>query len=75
MAKVSEPVIKIVIASKPKWLIGLDQKVRRQEAGLNVAGLVVNTLPGRQRVPNPTLLLRAERVNPVPRLLRRASEP
>ncbi len=38
MAKVSEPVIKIVIANKPKWLTGLDQKVRRLESGLNVAG-------------------------------------
>ncbi len=36
MAKISEPVIKIVMANKPKWLIGLDQKVRRQELDLTV---------------------------------------
>ena len=36
MAKISEPVIKTVMANKPKWLTGLDQKVRRQELDLTV---------------------------------------
>ncbi len=36
---------------------------------------MVKTLPGRQRVPNPTIASEAERGNPVPRPLRRASEP
>jgi hypothetical protein len=53
MVKVSEPVIKIVISNKRKWLIRLNQRVLEDGRVLSFWALVTNAPPGRQQAPNP----------------------
>jgi hypothetical protein len=53
MVKISEPVIKIVIISKRKGLLRLNQKVLEVGRVISFWALVTTMPPGRQQAPNP----------------------